>query len=348
MPSTHATAERIRPAPDRAVLEIRDLTTVLETPDGNVRAVDRVSLDVRAGEALGIVGESGSGKTQLFLSVMGLLAQNGRSSGSVRLDGAEILNLPAQKLNRIRGARMAMVFQDPLTSLNPYLTVRRQMTEVLVIHQGKTEAEARRLAVEMLARVQIPRAAERIDLYPHEFSGGMRQRVMLAMALLCRPALLILDEPTTALDVTVQAQILALVRELRNAHETAIVLISHDLGVIAGTCDRVAVMYAGRIVEEAPVRELFYRPQHPYSLGLLRSTPRLDVVGVDRLPTVPGQPPDLLRVPPGCPFAPRCSYRFDRCETEVPLLRPVGRNAEEPLLRVVGDAHRKACHLEKL
>ena len=347
MPSTHATAERIRPAPDRAVLEIRDLTTVFETPDGNVRAVDRVSLDVRAGEALGIVGESGSGKTQLFLSVMGLLAQNGRSSGSVRLDGAEILNLPAQKLNRIRGARMAMVFQDPLTSLNPYLTVRRQMTEVLVIHQGKTEAEARRLAVEMLARVQIPRAAERIDLYPHEFSGGMRQRVMLAMALLCRPALLILDEPTTALDVTVQAQILALVRELRNAHETAIVLISHDLGVIAGTCDRVAVMYAGRIVEEAPVRELFYRPQHPYSLGLLRSTPRLDVVGVDRLPTVPGQPPDLLRVPPGCPFAPRCSYRFERCEIEEPLLRSVGRNVDEPM-RPVGEAHRKACHLEKL
>jgi oligopeptide transport system ATP-binding protein len=336
MPSTPATVERIQPEPDRAILEIRDLTTVFGTPDGNVRAVDRVSLDVRAGEALGIVGESGSGKTQLFLSVMGLLAQNGKASGSVRLDGGEILNLPAQKLNRIRGARMAMVFQDPLTSLNPYLTVRRQMTEVLVIHQGMSETEARRHAIDMLARVQIPRAAERIDLYPHEFSGGMRQRVMLAMALLCRPALLILDEPTTALDVTVQAQILALVRELRNAHETAIVLISHDLGVIAGTCDRVAVMYAGRIVEEAPVRELFYRPQHPYSLGLLRSTPRLDVVGGERLPTVPGQPPDLLRVPPGCPFAPRCSYKFERCEIEEPLLRPVG------------DAHRKACHLEKL
>ena len=317
------------------MLSIRDLETSFATPDGIVRAVDRVSLDVHAGEALGIVGESGSGKTQLFLSVMGLLARNGTATGHVQLDGAEILNLPPRQLNRIRGTRMAMVFQDPMTSLNPYLTVRRQMTEVLVTHRGMSEVEARRQAVDLLTRVQIPRAAERIDLYPHEFSGGMRQRVMLAIALLCRPSLLILDEPTTALDVTVQAQILALVRELRAGNETAIVLISHDLGVIAGTCDRVAVMYAGRIVEQAPVRDLFYGAQHPYTLGLLGSMPRLDVAGANRLPTVPGQPPDLLRLPPGCNFAPRCPYRFDRCLEE------------EPMLRDCGPAHRKACHLER-
>ncbi|MFO1056036.1 MAG: oligopeptide/dipeptide ABC transporter ATP-binding protein [Dongiaceae bacterium] len=320
--------------PAAPVLAVDGLQTVFDTPEGAVHAVNQVSFAIDRGETLGIVGESGSGKSQIFMSIMGLLAGNGRATGSVRFSGQEILNLPPEQLNRVRGTKIAMIFQDPMTSLNPYLTVRRQLTEVLVTHRGIGERAARDAAVAMLERVQIPEAARRVDMYPHEFSGGMRQRVMIAMALLCQPELLIADEPTTALDVTVQAQILDLIREISAEGRTAVALVTHDLGVIAGLVDRVMVMYAGRVVEAGPVREIFYRPQHPYTVGLLRSMPRLDADDEDRLQTIAGQPPNLQRLPPGCAFYERCARRMEICRAALPALRPVGPD------RV------KACHLE--
>ncbi|MGD9508193.1 MAG: ABC transporter ATP-binding protein [Geminicoccaceae bacterium] len=319
-----------------AVLEVDSLTTRFTTPDGEVLAADAVGFAIGEGESLGVVGESGSGKTQIFLSIMGLLAKNGRSTGSARYRGAEILNLPARRLNRIRGDEMAMIFQDPMTSLNPYLSIARQMTEVLREHKGIDEAEARGRGIAMLELVGIPGAAARFDMYPHEFSGGMRQRVMIAMALLCEPALLIADEPTTALDVTVQAQILELLARLKRELGMAIALITHDLGVVAGMCERVMVMYAGRVVEIADVGDLFGDPRHPYTEGLLRSMPRLDEVTATELATIPGQPPNLQSLPPGCVFAERCPHVFDRCRSERPLLAPCG------------PSRAKACHLEHL
>jgi oligopeptide transport system ATP-binding protein len=283
-----------------------------------------------------VVGESGSGKTQLFLSLMGLLARNGQCSGSARFRGQELLGLRSGELNQIRGVRLAMIFQDPMTSLNPYLKISRQMTEVLIEHQGLSEREARQRSLELLDLVGIPAAARRIDLYPHEFSGGMRQRVMIAIALLCRPALLIADEPTTALDVTVQAQILELLEELRREIGMAIVLITHDLGVVAGLCERVLVMYAGRIVEDGAAEPIFADPQHPYTAGLLGSMPRLDEAGAQELRTIAGQPPNLQALPAGCVFRDRCDFAFERCVSERPPLR---RCAPE---------RRKACHLERL
>ena len=268
------------------------------------------------------------------MTVMGLLASNGRATGSVRYRGKQLIGMPARELNIIRGGRMAMIFQDPMTSLNPYLTVRRQLTEVLIQHKKVSESQAARTAIELLDRVRIPEPKKRINQYPHEFSGGMRQRVMIAMAMLCKPDLLIADEPTTALDVTIQAQIIELMKELQEGSRAAIVLITHDLGVIAGLSDRVMVMYAGRIVETGTAREIFYDPQHPYTKGLLKSMPRLDERRAEALETIPGQPPNLQRLPPGCPFRPRCPYAFDRCEIEVPPLRPIG------------PGRAKACHLE--
>jgi oligopeptide transport system ATP-binding protein len=258
----------------------------------------------------------------------------------VRFKGQEILGLAPKALNQIRGARMSMIFQDPMTSLNPYLTVARQLTEVLIEHKGASAAEARAAAIALLDRVQIPEARNRIDMYPHEFSGGMRQRVMIAMALLCGPELLIADEPTTALDVTIQAQILDLIAEIRRDFGTAVVLITHDLGVVAGMCERVLVMYAGRVAETGSLREIFYTPQHPYTAGLLKSMPRLDETAQERLATIAGQPPNLQRLPAGCSFADRCAHVFDRCRAERPLLRPIGPASD--LSRA------KACHLERL
>jgi oligopeptide transport system ATP-binding protein len=300
------------------VLDVDGLRVRFATPDGPVTAVDGISFSVGAGEALGVVGESGSGKSQIFLAAMGLLAANGTAEGRVRYRGQDILGLPPTALNEIRGGRMAMVFQDPMTSLNPYLKISRQMTEVLVTHQGLSESAARAEALAMLERVRIPDARRRFDLYPHEFSGGMRQRVMIAMALLCRPDLLICDEPTTALDVTVQAQILDLLADVRRELGTAIVLISHDFGVIARVADRVMVMYAGRIAETGAVDEIFDSPRHPYTQGLLASMPRAEGALSAALVTIPGQPPNLQRLPPGCAFAPRCPLAEARCRAAVP------------------------------
>ncbi|WP_020592031.1 ABC transporter ATP-binding protein [Kiloniella laminariae] len=303
------------------ILEVKDLCASFSTPEGPVNAVNNLNFTIRAGEAMGVVGESGSGKSQTFLAIMGLLATNGTTTGSAKLLGQELIGLSMDEINKIRGHTMSMIFQDPMTSLNPYLKVSRQLTEVLVQHKGATEKEARVQALHMLDRVGIPEAAKRFDMYPHEFSGGMRQRVMIAMALLCEPALLIADEPTTALDVTVQAQILDLMRELKDEFNTAIVMITHDLGVVAGLCDTVNVMYAGRIVERAPVDFVFDEPRHPYSQGLLASTPRLDEkIHDNELVTISGQPPNLQRLPKGCSFAPRCIHARDRCLGERPAL----------------------------
>jgi oligopeptide transport system ATP-binding protein len=319
-----------------AILEVERLDVRFSTPEGVVEAVNGVSFAVAEGETVGVVGESGSGKSQVFMTVMGLLASNGRATGSARYRGRELLGMPRSELNKIRGGRMAMIFQDPMTSLNPYLTVRRQLTEVLIQHKKLTERQAAMAAIDFLDRVRIPEPEKRINQYPHEFSGGMRQRVMIAMAMLCKPDLLIADEPSTALDVTIQAQIIELMKELKEGSHTAIVLITHDLGVVAGLSDRVMVMYAGRIVETGTVREIFYDPQHPYTKGLLNSMPRLDEERAEALETIPGQPPNLQRLPPGCPFRPRCAHAFERCESELPPPRPVG------------PGRMKACHLETL
>ncbi|GHG10074.1 oligopeptide/dipeptide ABC transporter ATP-binding protein [Paracoccus aerius] len=301
-----------------ALLDIRDLSVRFHTHDAEVHAVSDVSLTVQPGETLGIVGESGSGKSQLAFAVMGLLARNGQASGSVRLDGQEILNAPPKVINRVRAEKVAMIFQDPMTSLNPYMRVSDQMAEVLVLHKGLSKRAAVAESVRMLEAVRIPDAKGRVRLYPHEFSGGMRQRVMIAMALLCRPKLLIADEPTTALDVTVQAQIMTLLSDLQRDFGMAMMLITHDLGVVAGSCSRVAVMYGGRIRELGPVGPLFADPAHPYTQGLLSAIPRIDT-DEGELAVIPGQPPDMSRPPQGCAFGPRCAYRRGDCDHRPPL-----------------------------
>jgi oligopeptide transport system ATP-binding protein len=302
------------------VLEIRNLRTSFRTDDHVVKAVDGVSFSLRRGETLGLVGESGSGKSVACLSALRLLPVPPafHPSGAIRYGGRDLLTIPEREIERLRGNRLAMIFQDPMTSLNPYLTVARQLTEVLEVHRRASPAAARRGAIAMLERVGIPDAARRIDQYPHQFSGGMRQRVMIAMALLCEPEVLFADEPTTALDVTIQAQILELIAELRAALGMAVVLVTHDLGVVAGMTDRVAVMYAGRLVEEGTTDEVFARPLHPYTRGLLASMPRIDTPPGAVLEAIPGLPPDLGDLPAGCPFHPRCPLAGDRCRREHP------------------------------
>lgn len=314
------------PAP---LLDVQDLEVQFSTDDGPVRAVDGVSFHVDRGESLGIVGESGSGKSVTNLAIMGLIPQPpGRvTKGRALFKGEDLLGLSSHRLESIRGNRIAMIFQDPMTSLNPFLTVEEQLTEVTIKHLRYDHRQARRHAIEMLERVGIPAAAERIRDYPHQFSGGMRQRVMIAMALSCKPDLLIADEPTTALDVTIQAQILELMRELQESEGTAIIMITHDLGVVANVCDRVHVMYAGRFVEKATTDQLFAQPRHPYTLGLLESIPRL--TEGDRQPLTPivGQPPDLAALPPGCNFQPRCPYSITECTaTDPPLFESAAGN----------------------
>jgi oligopeptide transport system ATP-binding protein len=311
-----------------SLLAVEDLSVRFMTADGVVPAVERVSLAVQPGERIGIVGESGSGKSQLFLALLGLLARNGKATGRALFAGRDLLALPNAALNAIRGSDIAMVFQNPMSCLNPYLTVGTQLAEVLTTHKGASEAAARRRAAAMLARIGIAEPERRLAAYPHEFSGGMRQRVMIAMALLCDPKLIIADEPTTALDVTIQAQILDLLRGLEATSQAALVLISHDLGVVAGLCDRVLVMYAGRIVEEAPVEALFADPRHPYTRGLLASLPDRQAAPRQILPAIAGQPPEPLARPPGCAFADRCPHVMPRCRAALPpLFGPPGRRA---------------------
>jgi peptide/nickel transport system ATP-binding protein len=315
------------------VLQVENLQTHFFTRDGQTRAVDGVSFQVKAGETLGIVGESGCGKSVTALSILRLLPYRlGRTiGGSVKFDGRELLSLDESEMREIRGNRIAMIFQEPMTSLNPVLTIGDQIAEAVTIHQGKNRAEAMARAVEMLRLVKIPDPERRVQDYPHQFSGGMRQRAMIAMALSCNPKLLIADEPTTALDVTIQAQILKLMVELKSQIGAAIMLITHDLGVVAETCQRVIVMYAGKVVEEAEIVELFDRPLHPYTRGLMASIPRLKKPGARRLSEIPGIVPNLRDPIAGCAFAPRCPMATDRCRSEAPTLATKGAD------------HRVAC-----
>ena len=318
------------------MLTVENLSVEFSSDHGAVRAVSDVSLQLNAGETLGLVGESGSGKSVTSLAIMGLVPQPpGRiTSGRVRYRGENLLALSPRRLTDVRGRWIAMIFQDPMTALNPFLTVGEQLAEMTRHHLRHTARQARDHAAEMLERVGIANSGRRLGDYPHQFSGGMRQRVMIAMALSCRPDVLIADEPTTALDVTIQAQILELLAELQRNEGTAILLITHDLGVVANLCRRVCVMYAGRIVEEAPVETLFAEPKHPYTLGLLESVPRLGEDGAKadgRLPSIEGQPPDLAELPPGCAFEPRCGFRQSVCREK------------QPPLVAVEESHRHAC-----
>ena len=316
------------------LLEVRNLETHFKTQDGVVKAVNNVSFHVDRGETLGIVGESGSGKSVTSLSVMRLIpTPPGKIvGGQIMFDGENLLDYTEEEMRTIRGNRIAMIFQDPMTSLNPVLTIGRQITESLELHMKLSQKEARNRAAELLGMVGIPSAAKRLDDYPHQFSGGMRQRVMIAMAISCNPELLIADEPTTALDVTIQAQILELISRLQRELGTAVIVITHDLGVVAGMSDRVMVMYAGRVVEEGPTEVIFGQPRMPYTIGLLRSIPRLDQDVKRKLTPIRGLPPDLIGLPQICSFSPRCDYFVaGKCDQQTPPLREVG------------DDHRAAC-----
>jgi len=318
------------------LLQVRDLRVQFVTPDGVVHAVNGVSFDLEEGETLGIVGESGCGKSVTMLSIMRLIPQPPGQivGGQVLFNGVDLLKISDEEMRRVRGHKIAMIFQDPMTSLNPVLTIGRQISEAVELHLRLTPQQARTRTIELLKMVNIPEAEQRIDDYPHQLSGGMRQRVMIAMALSCNPQLLIADEPTTALDVTIQAQIIDLVRRLQRELGMAVIWITHDLGVVAGLCQRVNVMYAGYIIEQARVADIYTRPQHPYTQGLLGSIPRLDERRKAKLTPIEGLPPDLIDLPAGCPFAPRCAYAQDIC------------HAQRPELRTAFPSHAVACWVD--
>jgi oligopeptide transport system ATP-binding protein len=318
------------------LLEVKGLETRFYTQDGVVKAVNGISYTLNEGETLAIVGESGCGKSVGVLSLLRLIPEPpGKvTGGEAVFMGRDLLKMNKEGIRQVRGKEMAMIFQDPMTSLNPVLTISRQITESLELHMGMDKHQAKNRAIELLEMVNIPEAGQRIDDYPHQFSGGMRQRVMIAMALSCMPQILIADEPTTALDVTIQAQIVELVKRLRDELGMAIIWITHDLGVVAGLAEKVIVMYAGSIVEQAPVHDLYGTPSHPYTMGLLGSLPRVDLVRDERLTSIEGMPPDLIALPDGCPFAARCDFVIDRCLTDVP-----------PLMQVA-PGHKSACWID--
>jgi len=316
------------------ILSVNDLRTYFQAGDGVVKAVDGITFELKKGETLGIVGESGSGKSVTNLSVMRLIPEPPGKivAGDIIFDGIDVRSLSIDDVRKIRGKRMAMIFQDPMTSLNPFLRISTQLMEVTQLHLGHTKEQAYKHAIKMLETVGIPDAANRVDGYPHEFSGGMRQRVMIAMALACDPELLIADEPTTALDVTIQAQILELIKDLKARMGTSVILITHDLGVVAGMTDKIIVMYAGKVFEQAPTRELFATPANPYTKGLLRSVPDPAHEQGKELYQIPGLPPDVAHLPPGCPFAERCDRAADICRREYP-----------PFVKINED-HHSLCH----
>ena len=315
------------------LLEVKDLRTYFYTFEGVVKAVDGVSYEVEEGETLGLVGESGCGKSVSALSVMRLIPDPpGKTvEGEILFEGEDILKVDMDDMRHIRGAKIAMVFQEPMTSLNPVLTVEKQLSETLQLHKGMTRVVARRESIDLLARVGIPDPEQRVSQYPHQFSGGMRQRVMIAMALSCNPRLIIADEPTTALDVTIQAQILEVMKSLTREFGVALMVITHNLGVVARYADRVNIMYAGKIIERGTAREIYGNPRHPYTVGLLRSVPRLDLPRKEKLDPIEGQPPDLINLPEGCAFRVRCPWAIDKCATDTP-----------PLMQA-GEAHWSAC-----
>ena len=321
--------------PREPLLIVDDLHTGFKTEAGYLRAVDGISYEIYPGETFAVVGESGSGKSVRAMTIMGLIPSppGEVSAGRIMWKGRDLLTLPEDERRGIRGKEIAMIFQDPMTSLNPVHTIGRQIGEMARIHEGASKRQARQQAVELLDLVGIPRPDVRVDNYPHEFSGGMRQRAMIAMAIACKPSLLIADEPTTALDVTVQAQVLEVIHAIRDEIGSAVMLITHDLGVVAGMADRVMVMYAGRQAEVGTADEVFYTPRHPYTLGLLASLPRLDEFGEERLVPIEGSPPSLINKPSGCVFHPRCPFAQDLCRSDVPELR-----------LIEGDAHMSACH----
>jgi len=308
------------------ILDVQGLETTFKTPDGVVHAVNGVSFGLKEGETLGVVGESGCGKSVTMLSVLGLIPNPpGKiTAGKAFFSGQDLVKMSNEEIRHVRGAQIAMIFQDPMTSLNPVLTIGKQLEEPLMLHIGMTKTQARERAAELLTMVGIPNAKDRLNDYPHQYSGGMRQRVMIAMALSCSPQILIADEPTTALDVTIQAQIVELVKRLRDELGMAIIWITHDLGVVAGLAQRVMVMYGGYIIEEAPVRELYANPTHPYTLGLLGSLPRVNELTREKLYSIEGQPPVLFQKPTACPFAPRCKWVVEHCWQENPPLMTVG------------------------
>jgi len=315
------------------LLEINNLKIFFDTPEGTVKAINDVNLNLLNNESLAIVGESGSGKTQLVFSILGLLAKNATATGSIKYESQEILNLPEEKINNIRMNKISIIFQDPMTSLNPYMRIRNQMNEVIIHHKGLNKKDATKQSISMLDAVKIPDAKNKINMFPHEFSGGMRQRVMIAMSLLCNPNIIIADEPTTSLDVTVQAQIMELFKDIQKEFRTSFILITHNMGIVADTCLKTLVLYGGKVMEYGLTTDVFLNPSHPYTIGLLETMPRIDRE-YEILKTIPGNPPNMMKLPNGCPFSSRCSYKVNDC-----------LEIQPPIKTINNQNHQRACHV---